>query len=159
MNISLITVGKLKEKYLKQAIDEYSKRLSRYCKLDIIELPDEKTPENASDKEEIMIKEKEGKAILNRIKENAYVVAMDLKGKQLTSEELASFISDCGLRGNSNIAFVIGGSLGLSDEVIHRANYKLCFSKMTFPHQLFRVMLLEQIYRSFRIINNEPYHK
>ena len=159
MNITLITVGKLKEKYLKQAIDEYSKRLSRYCKLEIIELNDEKTPDNASEKEELMIKEKEGKAILSRVKDNAYVVAMALKGKQLTSKELASFISDCGVRGNSNIVFIIGGSLGLSDEVIKRADYKLCFSKMTFPHQLFRVMLLEQIYRSFRINNNEPYHK
>lgn len=159
MNITVIAVGKLKEKYLKQAIDEYAKRLSRYCKLDIIELQDEKTPDNASEKEELMIKEKEGKAILSKIKDNAYVVAMDLKGKQITSEELASFISNCGVMGNSNIVFAIGGSLGLSDEVIKRANYKLCFSKMTFPHQLFRVMLLEQVYRGFRIINNEPYHK
>ncbi|WP_294354011.1 23S rRNA (pseudouridine(1915)-N(3))-methyltransferase RlmH [uncultured Clostridium sp.] len=159
MNITVIAVGKLKEKYLKQAIDEYAKRLSRYCKLDIIELQDEKTPDNASEKEELMIKEKEGKAILSKIKDNAYAVAMDLKGKQITSEELASFISNCGVMGNSNIVFVIGGSLGLSDEVIKRANYKLCFSKMTFPHQLFRVMLLEQVYRGFRIINNEPYHK
>ena len=159
MNITVIAVGKLKEKYLKQAIDEYAKRLSRYCKLDIIELQDEKTPDNASEKEELIIKEKEGKAILSKIKDNAYAVAMDLKGKQITSEELASFISNCGVMGNSNIVFAIGGSLGLSDEVIKRANYKLCFSKMTFPHQLFRVMLLEQVYRGFRIINNEPYHK
>lgn len=159
MNITLITVGKLKEKYLKQAIDEYSKRLTRYCKLQIIELNDEKIPENASEKEEIAIKDKEGKAILSKIKDNAYVIALDLKGKEITSEEFAKFISDCGIMGNSNIVFVIGGSLGLSKEVINRANYKLCFSKMTFPHQLFRVMLLEQIYRSFRIINNEPYHK
>lgn len=159
MNITLVTVGKLKEKYLKQAIDEYSKRLSRYCKLDIIELPDEKTPDNASEKEEAQIKEKEGRAILSKIKDNAYVVAMDLKGKQLTSEELSSFVERCGVTGNSNIVFVIGGSLGLSDEVIKRADYKLCFSKMTFPHQLFRVMLLEQVYRTFRIMKNEPYHK
>ena len=159
MNITVIAVGKLKEKYLKQAIDEYAMRLSRDCKLDIIELQDEKTPDNASEKEELIIKEKEGKAILSKIKDNAYAVAMDLKGKQITSEELASFISNCGVRGNSNIVFVRGGSLGLSDEVIKRANYKLCFSKMTFPHQLFRVMLLEQVYRGFRIINNEPYHK
>ncbi|MEG1287465.1 MAG: 23S rRNA (pseudouridine(1915)-N(3))-methyltransferase RlmH [Clostridium sp.] len=159
MNITLITVGKLKEKYLKQAIDEYAKRLSRYCKLDIIELQDEKTPDNASDKEEIQIKEKEGRAILSKIKDNSYVVAMDLKGKQLTSEELSSFVEKCGVTGNSNIVFVIGGSLGLSDEVIRRADYKLCFSKMTFPHQLFRVMLLEQVYRAFRIMKNEPYHK
>lgn len=159
MNITLVTVGKLKEKYLKQAIDEYSKRLSRYCKLDIIELQDEKTPDNASEKEETQIKEKEGRAILSKIKDNAYVVAMDLKGKQLTSEELSSFVERCGVTGNSNIVFVIGGSLGLSDEVIKRADYKLCFSKMTFPHQLFRVMLLEQVYRAFRIMKNEPYHK
>ncbi|KJU71748.1 23S rRNA (pseudouridine(1915)-N(3))-methyltransferase RlmH [Clostridium baratii] len=159
MNITLVTVGKLKEKYLKQAIDEYSKRLSRYCKLDIIELQDEKTPDNASEKEEAQIKEKEGRAILSKIKDNAYVVAMDLKGKQLTSEELSSFVERCGVTGNSNIVFVIGGSLGLSDEVIKRADYKLCFSKMTFPHQLFRVMLLEQVYRAFRIMKNEPYHK
>lgn len=159
MNITLVTVGKLKEKYLKQAIDEYSKRLSRYCKLDIIELPDEKTPDNASEKEEAQIKEKEGKAILSKIKDNSYVVAMDLKGKQLTSEELSSLVERCGVKGNSNIVFVIGGSLGLSDEVIKRADYKICFSKMTFPHQLFRVMLLEQVYRAFRIMKNEPYHK
>ncbi len=159
MNISVIAVGKLKEKYLKQAIDEYSKRLSRYCKLDIIELPDEKTPDNASDKEEEQIRDKEGKLILSKIRDNAYVVAMDLKGKELSSEEFAKFISNCGVMGNSNIVFVIGGSLGLSDEVRKRANYKLCFSKMTFPHQLFRVMLLEQVYRGFRINNNEPYHK
>ena len=159
MNISIIAVGKLKEKYLKQAIEEYSKRLSRYCKLEVIELPDEKTPDNASEKEEQQIKEKEGRLILSKIKDNSYVVAMDLKGKQITSEEFASFISNCGVTGNSNIVFIIGGSLGLSEGVIKRANYKLCFSKMTFPHQLFRVMLLEQVYRGFRIINNEPYHK
>lgn len=159
MNITVISVGKLKEKYLKLAIDEYAKRLSRYCKLDIIELPDEKTPDNASEKEELQIKEKEGQLILSKIKENSYVVAMDLKGKQITSEELSDFIENCGVMGNSNITFIIGGSLGLSQEVIKRANYKLCFSKMTFPHQLFRVMLLEQIYRAFRIMKNEPYHK
>ena len=159
MNITLVTVGKLKEKYLKQAIDEYSKRLGRYCKLDIIELADEKTPDNASEREEQQIKEKEGRAILSKIKDTSYVVAMDLNGKQITSEEFSGFIERCGVTGNSNIVFVIGGSLGLSDEVKKRADYKLCFSKMTFPHQLFRVMLLEQIYRGFRINNNEPYHK
>ena len=159
MNISIIAVGKLKEKYLKMAVDEYSKRLSRYAKFEIIELQDEKTPDNASIKEEVQIKEKEGNAILSKIKDNAYVIAMDLNGKQLTSVEFSSFISNCTVMGNSNIVFVIGGSLGLSEEVIKRADYKLCFSKMTFPHQLFRVMLLEQIYRGFRIMNNEPYHK
>jgi 23S rRNA (pseudouridine1915-N3)-methyltransferase len=159
MTITIITVGKLKEKYLKDAIDEYSKRLSRYCKLDIIELPDEKTPDNASEKEELAIKEKEGQAILNKIKDNMFVIAMDLGGKQLASEEFASYIDNLGVTGNSNIAFVIGGSLGISKSVLARANYKLCFSKMTFPHQLFRVMLLEQIYRGFRIMKGEPYHK
>ncbi len=159
MNITVISVGKLKEKYLKLAIDEYSKRLSRYCKLDIIELPDEKTPDNASEKEELQIKEKEGQLILSRIKDNMFVIAMDLNAKQLSSEEFGTFIDKCGVMGNSNIAFIIGGSLGLSHQVIKRANHKICFSKMTFPHQLFRVMLLEQVYRAFRIMKNEPYHK
>lgn len=159
MNITIITVGKLKEKYLKDAIDEYSKRLSRYCKLDIIELPDEKTPDNASAKEEEAIKEKEGQNILSKIKDNMIVIAMDLGGKQLSSEEFSDYIDNLGVTGNSNIAFIIGGSLGISKAILNRANYKLCFSKMTFPHQLFRVMLLEQIYRSFRIMKGEPYHK
>ncbi|WP_297426028.1 23S rRNA (pseudouridine(1915)-N(3))-methyltransferase RlmH [Clostridium sp.] len=159
MNITIITVGKIKEKYLKDAIEEYSKRLGRYCKLEIIELADEKTPDNASEKEEEAIKEKEGQGILNKIKDNMFVIAMDLGGKQLTSEEFANYIESLGITGNSNIAFVIGGSLGISKSVLARADYKLCFSKMTFPHQLFRVMLLEQIYRGFRIIKGEPYHK
>lgn len=159
MNISIISVGKLKEKYLKQAVDEYAKRLNRYCKIEIIELPDEKTPDNASEKEELQIKEKEGELILSKIKDNMHVIAMDLKGEQITSEKFSTYIENCGVMGNSNIAFIIGGSLGLSEKVIKRANYKLCFSKMTFPHQLFRVMLLEQIYRAFRIMKGEPYHK
>ncbi|EKQ55880.1 MULTISPECIES: 23S rRNA (pseudouridine(1915)-N(3))-methyltransferase RlmH [unclassified Clostridium] len=159
MNITIITVGKIKEKYLKDAIEEYSKRLGRYCKLEIIELADEKTPDNASEKEEEGIKEKEGQGILNKIKDNMFVIAMDLGGKQLTSEAFANYIESLGVTGNSNIAFVIGGSLGISKSVLARADYKLCFSKMTFPHQLFRVMLLEQIYRGFRIMKGEPYHK
>lgn len=159
MNITVISVGKLKEKYLKQAIDEYSKRLSRYCKLNIIELPDEQTPDNASEKDELIIKDKEGDKILSSIKDSMYVVTLDLKGKMISSEELSSFMDDCAVRGNSNLCFVIGGSLGLSTKVLNRSNYSLCFSKMTFPHQLFRVMLLEQIYRAFRISNGEPYHK
>ncbi|MFT8350468.1 23S rRNA (pseudouridine(1915)-N(3))-methyltransferase RlmH [Clostridium saccharoperbutylacetonicum] len=159
MNITIITVGKIKEKYLRDAIDEYSKRLGRYCKLDIVELADEKTPDNASEKEEEAIKEKEGQGILSKIKDNMFVIAMDLGGKQLTSEEFSSYIDNLGVTGNSNLAFIIGGSLGISKSVIARANYKLCFSKMTFPHQLFRVMLLEQIYRGFRIMKGEPYHK
>ncbi|MBZ9637266.1 23S rRNA (pseudouridine(1915)-N(3))-methyltransferase RlmH [Clostridium sp. FP1] len=159
MNITIICVGKIKEKYLKSAIDEYTKRLSRYCKLSIVELGDEKTPDNASGKQEILIKEKEGEAILKSIKDNMFVIALELKGNMLSSEELSNFIMDLGVKGESNIAFIIGGSLGLSKDVLERSNYKLCFSKMTFPHQLFRVMLLEQVYRGFRIISGEPYHK
>lgn len=159
MNIIVICVGKLKEKYLKQAIEEYSKRLSRYCRLNIIELPDEKTPDNASEKEELQIKEKEGQSILKHIKDNSYVVTLDLKGKMLSSEELSDFIKSSGINGNSNLVFIIGGSLGLSKDVLNRADYSICFSKMTFPHQLARVILLEQIYRSFRIMKGEPYHK
>jgi 23S rRNA (pseudouridine1915-N3)-methyltransferase len=159
MNITVITVGKIKEKFLRDAIDEYSKRLSRYCKLDIIEVPDEKTPDNASEKEELQIKDKEGELILKHIKDNMFLVALAIDGKQLSSEELATLIKDLGVKGESNIAFVIGGSLGLSKAVLSRANYKLSFSKMTFPHQLMRVILLEQVYRGYRIINGEPYHK
>ncbi|MBU3221144.1 23S rRNA (pseudouridine(1915)-N(3))-methyltransferase RlmH, partial [Clostridium algidicarnis] len=128
-------------------------------KLEILEVSDEKTPDNASEKEEIQIKVKEGEAILRYIKDNAFVIALDLKGKTVSSEELANFISDLGTKGKSDLVFIIGGSLGLSQKVLERADYKLCFSKMTFPHQLFRVMLLEQIYRGFRIIKGEPYHK
>ena len=159
MNISIICVGKIKEKYLKSAIDEYTKRLSRYCKLSIIELCDEKTPDNASEKEEVIIKEKEGEAILKSIKDNMFVIALELKGDMLSSVQFSNYIKDLGIRGESNIAFIIGGSLGLSKSVLERSNYKLCVSKMTFPHQLFRVMLLEQVYRGFRIISGEPYHK
>jgi 23S rRNA (pseudouridine1915-N3)-methyltransferase len=159
MNISIITVGKIKEKYLRDAMEEYSKRLKRYCKLEVIEVQDEKTPDNASEKEELQIKAKEGEAILKNIKDNMYVIALAIEGKMLSSEELAGLIKDLGVKGDSNIAFVIGGSLGLSKEVINRADYKLSFSKMTFPHQLMRVILLEQIYRGFRINSNEPYHK
>lgn len=159
MNITIISVGKLKEKYLKEGINEYLKRLSKYAKVDIIEVPDEKAPDNLSPKEEEMVKEKEGQGILRHIKDNMYVVALDIKGKQLSSEELAEFLSQRALLGESSIAFIIGGSLGLSESVLNRANYKLSFSKMTFPHQLMRLILLEQIYRGFRIINGEPYHK
>lgn len=159
MNINIVTVGKIKEKYLKLGIDEFKKRLTKYCKLEIIELDDEKAPENLSDKEMEIIKNKEGQKILNKIKHNSYVIALAIDGKNLSSEELAKTISDLGVRGNSHITFVIGGSLGLSDDVLNRADYKLSFSKMTFPHQLMRLILLEQVYRAFRINNNEPYHK
>lgn len=159
MNITLITVGKIKEKFLRDAISEYTKRLSKYCKTNIVEISDEKTPDNASEKEEIAIKNKEGEQILKYIKDNMYVIALDLKGANLSSEEFSNYIKDLGIKGESNLAFIIGGSLGISDKVLERSNYRLCFSKMTFPHQLFRVMLLEQIYRGFRIIKGEPYHK
>ena len=159
MNITVISVGKLKEKYLKEAIQEYSLRLTKYCKLDIIEVPDEKAPENMSAAEEEIIKNKEGQVILKNIKDDTYVIALAIQGKQLSSEKFAELISGLGLRGKSNIAFVIGGSLGLSEEVLKRADYHLSFSAMTYPHQLMRVILLEQIYRGFRIIKGEPYHK
>lgn len=159
MNISIITVGKLKEKYLKDGIDEYKKRLSRYCSIDIIEVQDEKAPENLSEKEEEQVKIKEGQGILKHIKDGTYVIALDLKGKMLSSEEFSTLLGDLGVSGNSNIAFIIGGSLGLSQEVLYRADYKLSFSKMTFPHQVMRLILLEQVYRGFRIMKGEPYHK
>lgn len=159
MNISIICVGKIKEKFFKSAIDEYSKRLSKYCKLNIIEVPDEKTPEKASEKEQNLIKEKEGLKILKHIKDNHFVIALDLKGNSISSESLSHLIEECEIKGNSTIDFIIGGSLGLSTSILKRANYKLSFSKLTFPHQLFRVILLEQVYRSFRIICGEPYHK
>ena len=159
MKITLITVGKIKEKYLEAAIAEYSKRLSRYCRLEIIQVADEKTPDKAGEALETQIKEKEGERILAHIKDGAYVVALAIDGKQLSSEELAALVEDLGVRGESHIQFVIGGSLGLCGKVLDRADYKLSFSKMTFPHQLMRVILLEQIYRSYRIISGEPYHK
>lgn len=159
MKITLITVGKIKEKYLKDAISEYSKRLSRYCKLEIIEVADEKTPDNASQIVEDGIRDKEGERILKYVKEDVFVVTLEIKGKLLTSEELADKIETLGIQGTSHIIFIIGGSIGLGNEVLKRSNYALSFSKMTFPHQLMRVILLEQIYRSYRIINHEPYHK
>ena len=152
-------MGKIKEKYLEDAIAEYSKRLSRYCKLEIIQVADEKTPDRASEVVETQIKDKEGERILSHIKDTAYVVALAIEGKMISSEELAELIDGLGVRGESHIQFVIGGSLGLSKKVLERADYKLSFSRMTFPHQLMRVILLEQIYRSYRIVNGEPYHK
>ena len=159
MNITVISVGKLKEKYLKLGIEEFSKRLSKYCKLDMIELDDEKCPENLSDKDMEIVKTKEGNKILSKIKSNSYVIALAIDGKNLSSEELADTISKLAVRGNSHITFVIGGSLGLSEEVLKRADYKLSFSKMTFPHQMMKLILLEQVYRAYRINSGEPYHK
>lgn len=159
MKITLITVGKIKEKFYAEAIAEYAKRLSRYCKLEIIQVADEKTPDKASDLEETQIKRREGERILAQIKDGSYVIALAIEGKMLDSEELAKKIAQLGIGGQSQIVFIIGGSLGLSEEVLKRADVWLSFSKMTFPHQLMRVILLEQVYRSYRIIAGEPYHK
>ena len=159
MNIQIVSVGKIKEKYLKLGIEEFSKRLSKYCKLDIVELDDEKAPENLSDRGREIVKDKEGNKILSKIKQNSYVIALAIDGKNLSSEELAGHMSYLAVTGNSSLTFVIGGSLGLSDEVMKRADFKLSFSKMTFPHQLMRLILLEQIYRAYRINCGEPYHK
>jgi len=159
MKITCITIGKIKEKYFVDAIKEYSKRLSRYCKLEIVELTDEKTPDGASEVEEAAIKEREGERILKAIREDAYVIALAIEGKMLDSVEFSGKLEQLGIRGTSHITFVIGGSLGLSPAVMRRADEAVSFSKMTFPHQLMRVILLEQIYRGFRIMKNEPYHK
>lgn len=159
MRITLITVGKIKEKYLDAAISEYAKRLSRYCKLELIQVADEKTPDRASGAEEMQIKAKEGERILAHVRDGACVIALAIDGKELSSEELASYLENLGVTGTSHIQFIIGGSLGLSEQVLKRADFRLSFSRMTFPHQLMRVILLEQIYRSYRIMNGEPYHK
>ena len=159
MKITVITVGKIKEKYLKDAIEEYSKRLSKYCKLEIIEVTDEKTPDNASEVVEDNIRSKEAERILKYVKDDAYIITLEINGKQVSSEELADKIDKLGVQGTSHIIFIIGGSIGLGKEVLNKSNYALSFSKMTFPHQLMRVILLEQVYRSYRIISNEPYHK
>ena len=159
MKITVITVGKIKEKYLRDAIAEYSKRLSRYCKLEIVEVADEKTPDGASDLVVSQIKDKEAERMEKYLPDSAYVIALAIEGKKLTSEKLAEKIDTLGITGTSHLVFLIGGSLGMSDRLLKRADYLLSFSDMTFPHQLMRVILLEQIYRSYRIIHGEPYHK
>ena len=159
MKITIVCVGKIKEKFYRDALAEYTKRLSRYCSLTITEVADEKTKEQASETECAIIKDREGERILKSIRDDGYVIALAIDGKTLDSVELSEKIDKLGLSGTSNVYFVIGGSLGLSDAVMKRADYKLSFSRMTFPHQLMRVILLEQIYRSYRIINHEPYHK
>lgn len=159
MNIKVICVGKLKEKYWKQAIDEYAKRLGAYCKFEIVELPDEKTPDNASAKEDELILSKEGSRILNKIGHDDYVIALAIEGKLITSENLAERLEELGLRGHSKIDFVIGGSLGLSPEVKARADELISFGRITMPHQLARVVLSEQVYRAYRIMNHQAYHK
>ncbi|OZG57667.1 50S rRNA methyltransferase [Bifidobacterium tissieri] len=159
MRITVIGVGKIKEPYLRDGIAEYAKRLGRYCKLDIVEVADEKTPEHASDGVERLIKAKEGERIAKHLRDDAYVIALAINGKQSTSEQFAQQINDLGLHGTSHIQFVIGGSIGLDDAILKRADYHLSFSKMTFPHQLMRMVLLEQIYRAYKINAGEPYHK
>ena len=159
MKVTIVCVGKLKEKYWRDAIAEYSKRLSRYMKLEIIELADEKAPETMSPAQEAEVKDKEGQRILKNVKDDAFVVALAVEGKMLSSEELADFMAKKGVSGVSHMVFIIGGSLGLSPAVMQRADYALSFSKMTFPHQLARVMLLEQTYRAFSILGGSKYHK
>lgn len=158
LNINIICVGKIKEKFFTSAIEEYSKRLSKYCKLKILELPDEKIPDNANETIENNIKEKECNNILKHLKKDSYIIALDLKGKEYSSVEFSKKIESLSMT-NSKITFIIGGSLGLTDTLLSKCDEKICFSKMTFPHQLIRIFLVEQIYRAFKISNNESYHK
>lgn len=159
MNIAIVSVGKLKEKYLKMGIEEYSKRLGSYAKIDLIEVADEKAPENLSDADMEIVKKKEGERILAKIGADTYVIALAIEGKMKSSEQLAADIQSLMTYGRSKVAFVIGGSLGLHEDVMKRSDEKLSFSKMTLPHQLMKLVLVEQIYRAFRIMKNEPYHK
>ena len=159
MKITILSVGKIKEKYLKDAIAEYAKRLSRYCKLQIVEVEDEKTPDGASAAMEDQIKEKEAARLSKCLDEEAFLITLEIQGKMLDSESFSKTMEQICLRGKNHIQFVIGGSLGLHTSITERSDLALSFSKMTFPHQLMRVILLEQVYRSFRILNNEPYHK
>jgi len=159
VNISIVTVGKLKEKYLKAGIAEYAKRLGAYAKITEVEVADEKAPEQLSEADMEIVKKKEGERILAKIPQDAYVIALVIDGKMKTSEQLAKDMESLMTYGRSKVVFVIGGSLGLHDEVLKRADEKLSFSKMTFPHQLMKLILLEQIYRGFRIMKGEPYHK
>lgn len=159
MHITVLAVGKIKERFFQQAIDEYMKRLSRYHKVDIIEVEDEKAPESMSEAEEMIVKDREGKRILKNLREDAYVITLEIGGKELSSPSFAEKISKLCVGGVSHVAFIIGGSLGLSEEVCKASDMKLSFGPMTYPHQLMRVILLEQIYRASRINAGEPYHK
>ena len=158
LNINIVCVGKIKENYLKDAISEYSKRLSRFCNLNIIELQDEKLPEKLNDSTIIEVKNKECNKIIQATKKDSYIICLDLKGKEFSSEDFSKKIENIALNFNSSITFVIGGTLGLNEELLSLASEKICFSKMTFPHQLIRVFLLEQLFRAFKISNNETYH-
>ena len=159
MKITIVCVGKVKEKFFREAVSEYEKRLSRYCRFDIVEVADEKTPEGAGSLLEEQIREKEGRRILEKLREDAFVCTLEINGKRLSSEELARWMEKLTVGGTSHIMFVIGGSLGLHESVSRRADLRLSFSDMTFPHQLMRVILTEQVYRAFRIIHGETYHK
>lgn len=159
MHIHVLTVGKLKEQYVKQGIHEYEKRLSAYARLKIVEVAEEQAPEALSDKEKDHVKQREGNRLLQHIKDHHYVIALALEGKKFSSEQFAAALDRLTTYGKSHITFVIGGSLGLSDDVLRRADLHLSFSDMTFPHQLMRLILLEQIYRGFKIMRGEPYHK
>ena len=158
LNINIICIGKIKENYLKDAINEYSKRLSKYCKLNITELPDEKIPDKINENIANEIKTKECNNILNHIKKDSYIICLDLTGKDFSSEDFSKKIENISME-NSNITFIIGGSLGLTNLLLQKANLKICFSKMTFPHQLIRVFLLEQLFRAFKISHGETYHR
>ena len=158
IHINVVCVGKIKEKYLKEAIDEYSKRLSKYCKLNIIEIQDESLPNKINENTIEEVKIREGEKILETLRNSSYIVSLDLKGKQYTSEEFADKIEKISTRGFGEISFIIGGTLGLDKRVLNSSNELICFSNMTFPHQLIRVFLLEQLFRSFKILNNETYH-
>jgi len=159
MKITVIAVGKLKEKYLKEAISEYSKRLSRFCSLNIVEVPDEQAPESLSAAQELQVKRKEAERILKNVKEGSLLVALDIKGEKLDSEGFAAKLQAFFVSGGSHITFVIGGSLGLDEELLKTADFRFSLSDLTFPHQLARLILLEQLFRAFKIINGEPYHK
>ena len=159
MKITILCVGKVKESFMREAVGEYRKRLSRYVKLDIVEVADERTPDHASEKEEAIIREKEGELLFRKLEPDDVVIALAINGMQHDSLSFARMMDHFGVSGKGNVVFVIGGSLGLSDQLLKRADKQLSFSKMTFPHQLMRVILLEQIYRSYRIIHGEPYHK
>ena len=159
MKITVVAVGKIKEKFFADAVSEYRKRLGRYCKLEILQVADEKTPDGAGEALEKQIKDREGERLLSHIRDGEYVFALAIEGKMMSSEEMAQKMERLGVEGRSQVVFVIGGSLGLSEAVLRRADEHLSFSKMTFPHQLMRVILLEQIYRSCRIMTGGPYHK
>lgn len=159
MKVRILTIGKLKEKYLVNGINEYVKRLNAYCKVEMVEVPDEPIPDNASENVENIIKDKEANKIVSKIKDDEYVIVLDLHGKEIDSVTFSKHIENCMIQGKSTITFVIGGSLGLGKSLLQRANYRLCFSQMTFPHQLMKLILVEQIYRAFKIMNNQTYHK